>query len=106
MHAYTEGLAAGSYTLEMPQTHNGYIWSHWLEDGDPNRIKTILLHGTTWTAVYTPTPTPPVGGKATPIDKVAVKPEFPWIWLSTIILSLAVTIGYVKKRKRNTEIIS
>ena len=58
---YTEWLLEGSYTLEMPQTHNGYAWSYWLEDGDSNRIKTILLQGTTWTAVYTPTPPPPIG---------------------------------------------
>lgn len=43
----------------------------------------------------------PVGGKATPINVPTIKPETPalWIWLSTIILSLAVTVGYVKKRK-------
>jgi len=50
--SYTEWLLEGSYTLEMPETYNGYVWSHWLEDGDTNRIKTILLQGTTWTAVY------------------------------------------------------
>lgn len=55
---YTEWLVEDSYTLEMPQTHNGYTWSHWLEDGDTNRTKTITLPGTTWTAVYTPPPPP------------------------------------------------
>jgi pimeloyl-ACP methyl ester carboxylesterase len=104
---YTEWLLEGSYTLEMPETHNGYVWSHWLEDGDTNRIKTILLQGTTWTAVYEPAPKP-VGGKATPINIQMNKPETPalWIWLSTIILSLIVTVVYVKKRKRNTMIVS
>jgi len=104
---YTEWLLSSSYTLMMPETHNGYVWSHWLEDGDPNRIKTILLQGTTWTAVYEPAP-PPVGGKASPINIPMNKPETPvlGIWLSTIILSLAVTVVYVKKRKRNTEINS
>jgi parallel beta-helix repeat protein len=48
----TEWLFEGAYTLEMPQTYNGYNWSHWVEDGDTNRIKTIYLHGTTWTGVY------------------------------------------------------
>jgi hypothetical protein len=50
----------------------------------------------------------PVGGKATPINIPMTKPELqtPWIWLTTIILSLAVTVVYVKKRKRNTRIIS
>jgi len=104
---YTEWLPEGSYTLEMPKTHNGYVWSHWLEDGDTNRIKTILLQGTTWTALYEPAP-PPVGGKATPINIPLTKSETPTlsIWLMTIILSLAVTVVYVKKRKRHTEIFS
>jgi len=53
-------------------------------------------------------PPKPVGGKATPINIPMNKPETPtlWIWLSTIILSLIVTVVYVKKRKRNTEINS
>lgn len=100
---YTEWLLEGSYTLVMPETHNGYVWSHWLEDGDTNRIKTITLQGTTWTAVYEPAPKP-VGGKATPINIPMNKPETPtlWIWLTTIILSLVLAGVYVKKRKRNT----
>jgi pimeloyl-ACP methyl ester carboxylesterase len=50
---YTEWLFKGSYTIEMPQTHNGYTWSHWLEDGDTNRTKTINLNtNTKLTAVY------------------------------------------------------
>ena len=104
---YTEWLLEDSYTLEMPETHDGYVWSHWLEDGDSNRIKTIYLQGTTWTAVYSPPPKP-VGGKATPINIPINKPETPalWIWLTTIILSLVLTLVYVKKRKRYTGIIS
>jgi len=51
---------------------------------------------------------PPVGGKATPINMPMNNLETPsfWIWLTTIILPLAVTVVYVKKRKRNTEIDS
>jgi parallel beta-helix repeat protein len=49
---YTEWLLEGSYTLEMPETYNGYVWSHWLEDGDPNGTKMITLPGTTWTGVF------------------------------------------------------
>ena len=41
-----------SVTLEMPETYNEYVWSHWFEDGDPNRTKTITLPGTTWTGVF------------------------------------------------------
>jgi len=104
---YTEWLLEGSYTLIMPETHNGYIWSHWLEDGDPNRIKTILLQGTTWTAVYEPAP-PPVGGKATPINIPMNSPDIltPFIGITTLLAVAVVTIIYVKKRKRNTEINS
>ena len=40
---YTEWLE-GFYTLEMPETHNGWIWSRWLEDGDTNRIKTVTMN--------------------------------------------------------------
>ena len=102
---YTEWLLEGSYTLIMPETHNRYVWSHWLEDGDTNRIKTILLQGTTWTAVYESAPKP-VGGKATPIYDITFEPELQplWIWLSTIILSLAVAVVYVTKRKRHIKI--
>jgi hypothetical protein len=50
---YTGWLPEGSYTLAMPETHNGYAWSNWLEDGDPNRTKMIILTGsTTWTGVF------------------------------------------------------
>jgi len=49
---YTRWLLEGSYTLIMPETHNGYVWSHWLEDGDPNRTKTITLPDTTWIGVF------------------------------------------------------
>ena len=49
---YTAWLLLGSHTLIMPETHDGYVWSHWLEDGDPKRTKTITLQGTTWTGVF------------------------------------------------------
>jgi len=64
------------------------------------------------TGAKPPLPPTPVGGKATPINKIAVKPMnsleslAPYIGL-TILLALAVvTVVYVKKRKRDTEIIS
>jgi hypothetical protein len=55
-----------------------------------------------------PPPPPPVGGKATPINLPLNKLDFqiPWSSLTTIILSLVLTVVYVKKRKRNTEINS
>ena len=54
------------------------------------------------------TPPSPVGGKATPINIPMNQPETPalWTWLTTIILSLVLTVVYVKKRKRDTEINS
>ena len=98
----TEWLLEGSHTIEMPETHNGYVWSHWLEDGDPKRIKTVTMStNITLTAEYTEVPEP-VGGKATPIDIPMNKPELltPYIGL-TMLLSVAVmTVVYVKKRKR------
>ena len=89
-----------SVSLVMPQTHNGYVWSHWLEDGDPNRIKTVTMDtNITLTGVYT---AKPVGGKATPINIPMNKPETPalWIWLSTIILPLIATAVFVKLKKK------
>ena len=57
---YTEWLLEGSYTLEMPETHNGYVWSHWLEDGDPNRIKIVTMDtNIALTAVFAPPDTTP-----------------------------------------------
>jgi len=96
--SYTEWLLEGQYTLE----YNGYVWSRWLEDGDPNRIKTITLTGTTWTALYESAPPPPVGGKATPINSVMIKPELQiaWIWLSAIVLAVSISVAYIKHRKK------
>ena len=50
---YNEWLLEGSYTLEMPESHNGHAWSYWLEDGETSRTKTIALSAaTTWTGVF------------------------------------------------------
>jgi len=47
-------------------------------------------------------PSPPVGGKAIPINKAINKLELqtPWIWLSTIVLPLVATVVYVKLKKK------
>ena len=51
-----EWLLEGSYTIVFPETYGEYTWSHWLEDGDTNRIKVIeLLDATTYTAIFKPT---------------------------------------------------
>jgi len=103
---YTDWLVGGSYTLEMPEIHNGYVWSHWLEDGDTNRIKTITLPGTTWTAVYTSAPPPPslVGGNAAPI-KVPLSVDklnlvSPWLWLMPVVAFLIFVIVLAKHKKK------
>jgi len=95
---YTEWLLEGSYTLEMPETYSGYVWSHWLEDEDTNRIKTIALPGHKWTTIYVL----PVGGKTTPINMPMNEPEVPalWIWLLTFILPLVATAAFVKLKKK------
>jgi parallel beta-helix repeat protein len=96
---YTEWLPEGYYMLEMPETYNGYNWSRWFEDGDMNRIKTIYLHGTTWTGVYVlAAPPPPVGGLWVPINKLDLLR--PWIALvSTILVATAATIIFIKYKK-------
>jgi len=92
---YTEWLLEGSYTLIMPETYNGYIWSHWLEDGDPNRIKTITLPETTYTAVYTE---PPIGGYSLPIKGHTA--EKPLTLYLAIVAILTASFTIVKRRKK------
>ncbi|NIO36196.1 hypothetical protein GTO27_00670 [Candidatus Bathyarchaeota archaeon] len=40
---YTGLLPKGNYVLEMPENHNEYVWSHWLEDGNVNRTKVVIM---------------------------------------------------------------
>jgi len=59
-----------SVSLVMPKTHDGYVWFHWLEDGDPNRIKTVAMDtNITLTAVFTPDTTPPTISIVSPENK-------------------------------------
>jgi PKD repeat protein len=96
---YTEMLPEDPYILEMPETHNGYVWFHWLEDGDTNRMKTITLPGTTWTGVYKPkAPPAPVGGVWVPINKFELLA--PWITLASLITVAALSIVYAKHKKK------
>jgi hypothetical protein len=72
---YSEWLLEGAYTLIMPETHSEYVWSHWLEDADPIRTKTITLSGsTTWTGVFE-FAVPPYG----PTAEFAVTPETTYV---------------------------
>jgi len=96
---YQESLIEDSYVIEMPEAHGEYNWSHWLEDGDPNRIKTVELDtNATWTAIYEPPeppPTPPIGGFSVPIES-----HFP-TWLATTILLAFFFTSAVHFRRKN-----
>ena len=92
---YTGWLFEGFYTLEMPETYNGYVWSYWLEDGDTNRIKTINLPGTIWTAVYE---IGPVGGATVSIDSKGLSS---WIASTLLLVSIVVVSSVYIKHKRN-----
>lgn len=86
---YQDLLVQDSYVLEMPTAHNGYDWSHWLEDGDPNRTKTIMLDSNaTWTAVYEPVepspPSPPIGGTT-----LSIETGYFSSWLASTLLIVA-----------------
>jgi len=87
---YSEGA---SVNLVMPETHNGYVWSHWLEDGDTSRIKTITLPRTTYTAVYTE---PPVGGYSLPIKGYTA--EKPLTLYLALIAILAASFTMIKRK--------
>jgi parallel beta-helix repeat protein len=62
---FSEGVSS---SLVMPETYDGHIWSHWLEDGDTNRSKTVLI-GTnvTLTAIYTLLQ-PPLSASISPLS--------------------------------------
>jgi len=97
------------------QTVSGYTFKYWDVDdaSQGSGVNPITVHidnPHTSTAHYETAapPPPPVGGKATSINMPMNKPETLtlWIWLSTTILLMVVTVVYVKKRKKNTEILS
>lgn len=83
---YTKWLLEGSYTLEMPETYNGYVWSHWLEDVDTNRTKMVILPATTYTAVYTTTP---VGGTTVSIESRNLNSCITSIFIIVSIVSIS-----------------
>ncbi len=99
---YTDMLPEGSYLLEMPQTHYGYEWSHWLEDEDPNRIKTIALNtNTTLTTVFTPDTTPPTISVASPENKTHPVEDIP---LTFTVSESTSWIGYSLDSQSNVTI--
>jgi hypothetical protein len=91
-----------------PPNHRNTLWvnhTHFLVEHDFDYLSSPYVH--TCHFHYEAHP-PPVGGEAVPIYISMNNLETPtlWIWLTTIILSMVVTVVYVKKRKRNTEINS
>jgi len=98
---YADILPEGSYTLVMPETHDGYVWSHWLEDGDIDRVKTIILEADpTWTGVYV-LATLPVGGVWVPVNNYELLA--PWIGLASLMIVSAASTAYVKHRKKQQD---
>jgi len=97
---YIEGA---SVSLVMPETHDGYAFSHWLEDEDTNRTKTVTIDtNLTLTVVYTNST--PVGGIYIPVNKLELLA--PYIGLTILLAVAVIAVVYVKKRKRNTKINS
>jgi hypothetical protein len=97
---YTEWLLEGTYTLEMPETSNGYIWSHWLEDGDTSRVKTVTLSGAAWTGVFALPPSKPVGGFSFQTKGyITAQPVTLYLALTAILATCLIAIRR-KTRKR------
>jgi hypothetical protein len=96
---HSEWLLEGSHTVVMPDTHGGYTWSHWLEDGNVNRVRTItLLDQTTYTAVYKPIVL--VGGDTTPIVSVQLTS---WTVSMFVLLSVTMVTGIYVRRVSSRE---
>ena len=72
---YSEGT---SISLEMPASHDGYIWDHW-SDTDTNRTKTVTMNtNITLTGVFTHVPPPSATIDIDP-DTLNLKSEGKWI---------------------------
>jgi len=96
---YAEWLLEGSYRVEMPEEYDGYAWSHWLEDGDTNRIKTIALPGAKiYTAIYA---TIPVGGTTVSRARVSMRSGHSIFWIASVsvIIFASVTSNIYLKRR-------
>jgi hypothetical protein len=97
----TDAFAQGQHVLEMPETFGGYIWSHWLEDGNTSRTKTINIQDDpTWTGIYVLASPPalPVGGEWIPINKLQLLA--PWISLISLMTMLATSFVFARRKRR------
>jgi len=92
---YAAWLIESYYTVEMPKEHDGYVWSHWFEDGDTDRTKTVALPRSTWTAVYVE-PLTPVGGTS-----ISIKSEHLASWIASILLIISLVVASCIYRKRS-----
>jgi len=84
--------ASGETTLHLTDTK---LWNSSLSP--PNSINHNTTDGTVEIMI-------PVGGIYIPVNKLSLLA--PYIGLTTLIAVAIITVAYVKKRKRNTEIIS
>lgn len=87
---YGESTSVG---LVMPETYTGYVWSQWLEDGDPNRTKTVTMDkDITLTGAFTLDTIPPIISILSPENKTyPISVHFP---LTFHVSELTSWIGY------------
>ncbi len=98
---YNEGEDA-SVSLEMPETHDGYVWSHWIPDGDTNRTKTVTADtDISLTAVFTQDTVPPGISIASPENKTYHADGVP---LTFTVSESASWIGYSLDGQANVTI--
>ena len=99
-----KGTGYNMHWIETDQRHEDVTtWVDTENNVIYGRISSLSLF-----SVMIPLPSPPLGGKAASINISIHNPELqiPLIWLTTGILSLALVVVYVKRRKRHTEINS
>ena len=96
---YSEGA---SVNLVMPEIHDEYFWSCWLEDGDTNRTKTVTMDtNTTLTAMFVPDTTPPNISIASPENETYPVEDVP---LTFTVSESTSWIGYSLDGQANTTI--
>jgi len=96
---YIEGT---SVSLVMPETHDGHVWSHWLEDGDTNRIKTVTMDtDISLTAVFTQDTMPPTISMLSPENETYSASDVP---LTFTLSELTSWIGYSLDGQHNVTI--
>jgi len=95
------GLMGPSCTVNVDGYPPQYI--NYGNNSNHRWIYFTYQHSTHWVTIAQ-TPPPLVGGISVPVNKLALLA--PYIGLTILLAVAVVTVVYVKKRKRNTEIIS